>query len=140
MRGRNGKRACKLSAIPFRKGCQSPDVPSLRMDLLLLSFLFSCPSPVTPIVRENYESQYFTSYCARVVYFSRSLNKTANNRESQINVDWAAQRNVCLLFHEMTLCLYVHWMYTTLQADLYAWFRLFKRGLIFVSLKFIFFN
>jgi len=27
-------------------------VPSLRMDLLLLSFLFSCLSPVTTIVRE----------------------------------------------------------------------------------------
>lgn len=94
--GAERRESLQIVGHPLQKGVLSrPGVPSLRTDSRVPSLPctpvhLQCPPP---IVRENYESRYFTSHCAHdsatsnVVYFLWNLNKTANNRESQINVD-----------------------------------------------------
>lgn len=60
-----GGRACKSSAILFRKGCFPSwrSVTQTESSVPLFPVLLSI-SGVAAVVRENYESRYFTSYCA----------------------------------------------------------------------------
>lgn len=104
----NGKRACKLSAILFRKGCFSSRCSVTQNKSALPLF---CP-PVHLRCRRDrswklWKPVFYLPLCPgstmlNVVYFLWSLNNAANNWESQINVDW--RREICSRAISWTYC------------------------------------